>query len=67
MNSRLYSLRAVNKQLEKKVDTGKEDKRPQTAKKETLQAKARVKQLEKYSAELEDKLAFTVDKFEEQN
>ena len=67
LNSRLTSLRGHNKQLEKKVRVDTDDKGPKAVKRELMEAQSRVKDLEEWAAELEDKLSFTVDKFEEQN
>ena len=67
LNSRLGSLRGHNKQLEKKVRADADDKGPKAVKRELMEAQGRVKELEEWATELEDKLSFTVDKFEEQN
>ena len=60
------SLRGVNKQYEKKMQAQNEPG-PKATKRELGEAQARIKELEEWAAELEDKLSFTVDKFEEQN
>ena len=67
LNSRLGSLRGHNKQLEKKVRADADDKGPKAVKRELMEAQGRIKELEEWATELEDKLSFTVDKFEEQN
>jgi chromosome segregation ATPase len=66
LNQRMSSLRTVNKQLEKKAQVN-DASSGKSIKKELVDANDRVKELEEWATELEDKLSFTVDKFEEQN
>ena len=66
LNQRMSSLRTVNKQLEKKAQVN-DASGGKIIKKELVDANDRVKELEEWATELEDKLSFTVDKFEEQN
>lgn len=76
LNERLHSLRKVNKQQERRLEssninmttltgaTGNNTtiKQPKQA---YLEAEKKRKKAEEWAAELEDKLAFTVEKFEE--
>lgn len=64
LNQRMASLRQVNKQLGKKVDTSMNPYRQQGL---VAEMEKRLEQSEKWTQELEEKLSFTVEKFEEQN
>jgi len=66
LNQRMSSLRTINKQLEKKAHVN-DATSGKSIKKELVDANDRVKELEEWATDLEDKLSFTVDKFEEQN
>ena len=65
LDSRMMNLRKMNKQLEKKMEVQSKDAAPKTAKRDLIDAQSRINELEDWTAELEDKLSFTVDKFEE--
>jgi len=62
LNSRLHSLRQVNRQQEKKLEQGS---LPFKQNKLLLESERRMQQNEAWALELEEKLSFTVDKFEE--
>lgn len=61
-NSRLQSLRNVNKQLERKLDNNSLPVRNNEFGHKT---EKKIEQTEKWAEELEEKLSFTVEKFEE--
>lgn len=76
MNIRMSSLRSINKQQEKNKNSDKPTKsdkdKPAQSKTKTQalihkETEKRMQQNEEWAQELEEKLNFTVEKFEEQN
>jgi len=66
LNSRLHSLRQVNRQQEKKLEQGSLPFNNNSKQnKLLLESERRMQQNEAWALELEEKLSFTVDKFEE--
>ena len=64
LNSRLTSLRQLNKQLERKVDHMSQPVKQNPI---YLEMEKKAGHHEKWAQDLEEKLQFTVEKFEEQN
>lgn len=64
LNARLTNLRQINRKQEKKIEQGNANKKQD---KLLQESEKRIQHHEAWAMELEEKLAFTVDKFEEQN